>query len=104
MIGDVKYFQSSLFLPSTATSLTDIYYAVYFVAPTEYESDFQLFFVTFKNELLLLMALMVLAATVILFLIIWCIIVQFSKKITNPMVDLTNFTNKLKKTQSIEKK
>lgn len=88
-IGDAKFFQMSLSLPSTAKSVSDIEYAVFFVAPTDYESEVHAFYQTFKNELLVLMALMVVGATIVLFLVIWCIIVSFSKQITSPMVILT---------------
>jgi sensor histidine kinase YesM len=97
-IGDAKFFQKSLSMPSTAKTVSEIQYAVFFVAPTDYESDVHAFYQTFKNELLVLMALMVVGATIVLFLVIWCIIVSFSKQITSPMVILTQFTNQMKKT------
>lgn len=47
---------------------------------------------------------MVLIATGVLFSVIYCIIGNFAKKITDPILILTDFTNDLKKKQSIEEK
>jgi hypothetical protein len=52
----------------------------------------------------MLISLMVLILSIVLFGIIWCIIVNFAKKITDPILVLTGFTNQLKKKQSIEEK
>jgi len=53
---------------------------------------------------MMLISLMVLILSIVLFGIIWCIIVNFAKKITDPILVLTDFTNQLKKKQSIEEK
>jgi hypothetical protein len=47
---------------------------------------------------------MVFLGSIVLFLIIWCIITSFAKKITNPITILTGFTNEMKKMRSIEEK
>lgn len=56
------------------------------------------------GEQLALLVLMVIASTIILFCVIYCIIRNFAKKITDPILVLTDFTNQLKKKQSIEEK
>jgi len=53
---------------------------------------------------MVILGAMVLLATFILFLIVLCIIINFAKKITNPISILTTFTNELKKKQSIHDK
>lgn len=105
-INGVKYWTSSVYLSkqSLAPKIQDLYYVIFYMTPAVFETEI-------RNELdgkmaydLLYLTIQIFICTVILFLIIWCITLNFAKKITNPIIILTQYTNDLKLAQNMNEK
>jgi hypothetical protein len=104
IIGGTDYFQSTLYLPATAQTESDLFYLTIFLGPKTYKSELSQFYASYKKQELYCVLMMVLAMTAFLFMLIWCIIARFSGQITRPINTLTDYTNELKKKRSIEEK
>lgn len=78
-----------------SVDIKDLYYVIFFMTPAVFKTDLHSELDAKMNRDLIYLAILVLICTVILFLLIWCITINFAKKITNPIQRLTEFTNEL---------
>lgn len=79
-------------------------YLIVFLAGTTYKAQVNQFYSSYRSQEMRMVFLMVIGMSFLLFMIMWCIIAVFSKRITTPITVLTDYTNELKKKRSIEEK
>ena len=90
-------------VPQTSASLSELDYAMFFLQPVE-ETVFETELTKKVSSYRTFLIWMILVSSFILFIIIWLIILTFTKNITQPIETLTDLTDKLTSATDQEQK